>query len=234
MGIPDNWGVGVKMHTKVILNKDLATLGEEGDVKHVARGYARNFLFPRGIAVSFSELTQKMFEARKDEIEARKIQKRKDAAGLKERLEALEVTIVMPAGGNGRLYGAVTTQTVTDELAKAGFAIERKKVEIPGNYIKTAGKHKVTVKLYDNTTAELSVTVEAQQAKVEEKHTGAKRRLRRDEVAAENETVAETETVEVAGIETVEAQSAEVVDESADETTVAATAEETAEDSAEA
>jgi large subunit ribosomal protein L9 len=58
------------------MNKDLATLGEEGDVKHVARGYARNFLFPRGIAVPFSERTQKMFEARKDEIEARKIHKR--------------------------------------------------------------------------------------------------------------------------------------------------------------
>jgi large subunit ribosomal protein L9 len=155
----------------------------------------------------------------------------------------------MPAGGNGRLYGAVTTQTVTDELAKAGFAIERKKVEIPGNYIKTAGKHKVTVKLYDNTTAELSVTVEAQQAKVEEKHAGTKRRPRRDETAAENETaevaeteavaenepVAETEAVEAAETETVEAQTAEVVavDESMAETTTAAT-EKTAEDSAEA
>jgi large subunit ribosomal protein L9 len=173
------------MHTKVILNKDLATLGEEGDVKHVARGYARNFLFPRGIAVPFSERTEKMFEARKDEIEARKIQKRRDAAGLKEKIEALDVIIVMPAGGNGRLYGAVTTQTVTDELAKAGFVIERKKIEIPGNVIKIAGKHKLTVKLYDNTTAELSVTVEAQQAKVEEKPITTKRRSFRDEAVAE-------------------------------------------------
>jgi large subunit ribosomal protein L9 len=186
------------MHTKVILNKDLATLGEEGDVKHVARGYARNFLFPRGIAVPFSERTQKMFEARKDEIEARKMQKRKDAAGLKERIEALDVIIVMPAGGNGRLYGAVTTQTITDELAKQGFAIERKKVEIPGNYLKTAGKHKVTIKLYDNTTAELAVTVEAQQAKVEEKPAVSKRRSHRDEAVAEAPTEATGESAEVA------------------------------------
>jgi large subunit ribosomal protein L9 len=211
------------MHTKVIMNKDLSTLGEEGDVKHVARGYARNFLFPRGIAVPFSERTQKMFEARRDEIEARKMQKRKDAAGLKERLETLDVTIVMPAGGNGRLYGAVTTQTVTDELAKSGFAIERKKVDIPGNYIKTAGKHKVTVKLYDNTLAELSVTVEAQQAKVEEKPAITKRRTRRDEAAAQ------TDAVEVSKTEPAEAQgesaevAAEPVNESAAETTVAST-----------
>jgi large subunit ribosomal protein L9 len=199
-----------KMHTKVILNKDLSTLGEEGDVKHVARGYARNFLFPRGIAVPFSERTQKMFEARKDEIEARKLQKRKDAAGLKERIEALDVVIVMPAGGNGRLYGAVTTQTVADELAKAGFAIERKKIEIPGNVIKTAGKHKVTVKLYDNTAADLSVTVEAQQAKVEEKP-APKKRFRHEEAAPEAEAAVATEE-SVSG-EAAVAPSADAVEE---------------------
>jgi large subunit ribosomal protein L9 len=203
------------MHTKVILNKDLATLGEEGDVKHVARGYARNFLFPRGIAVPFSERTQKMFEARKDEIEARKMQKRKDAASVKERIEALNVVIVMPAGGNGRLYGAVTTQTLSDELAKSGFAIERKKIEIPGNVIKTAGKHKVVIKLYDNTVAELSVAVEAQQEKVEEKHAVTKRRSHRDEAASEVGTVAATDEPG----ETAAESSAELPSEQAVETT---------------
>jgi large subunit ribosomal protein L9 len=187
------------MNTKVILNKDLSTLGEEGDVKHVARGYARNFLFPRGIAVPFNERTQKMFEARKDEIEARKVEKRKDAAGLKERIEALEVTIVMQVGGNGKLYGAVTTQTVVDELSKHGFAIERKKIEIPGNSIKSAGKHKVVIKLYDNTSAELSITIEAQQAKAPEKSAATKKRHRHDEVAAEAEVTAEAVSIAETG-----------------------------------
>jgi large subunit ribosomal protein L9 len=173
------------MNTKVILNKDLATLGEEGDVKYVARGYARNFLLPRGIVVPFNERTRKLFEARKDEIEARKTEKRKDAASLKERLEALELALVMPAGGNGKLYGAVTTQTVMDELAKHGIAIERKKIEIPGNSIKSAGKHKLTVKLYDNTSADVFITIEAQQAKDE---TPAKRRPYREETSVEAES----------------------------------------------
>jgi large subunit ribosomal protein L9 len=200
------------MNTKVILNKDLATLGEEGDVKHVARGYARNFLFPRGIAVPFSERTQKMFEARKDEIEARKMEKRKDAAGLKERIEALDMTIVMSAGGNGRLYGAVTTQTIADELAKNGFAIERKKIDIPGNFINSAGNHKLTIKLYDNTSAELTVTIEAQQAQAEEKPSATKKHPRRETTAPETETaeadealaepVAETAAVSEASAET--------------------------------
>ena len=80
---------------KVILNKDLSTLGEEGDVKDVARGYARNYLFPRGIALPYTPQTVKLFEARKEEIEAKKAQKRQDALGLKERLENLELTLTM-------------------------------------------------------------------------------------------------------------------------------------------
>jgi large subunit ribosomal protein L9 len=203
------------MNTKVILNKDLATLGEEGDVKHVARGYARNFLFPRGIAVPFNERTQKMLETRKDEIEARKIEKRKDAAGLKERLEALELTVIMQAGANGRLYGAVTTQTVADELAKNGFSIERKKIDIPGNVIKSAGKHKLTVKLYDNTSAEMAITIEAQQAKAEEKSAVTKKRSRREETGAEAETTENPDELDKAAAEPVPAvETATITEES--------------------
>jgi large subunit ribosomal protein L9 len=120
---------------KVILNKDLSTLGEEGDVKDVARGYARNYLFPRGIALPYTPRTVKLFEARKEEIEARKAQKRQDALGLKERLENLELSLTMPAGANGKLYGAVTSQTVADELAKQGFQIERKRIDLAGTGI---------------------------------------------------------------------------------------------------
>ena len=64
---------------KVILNVDVKSLGEEGDVKNVANGYARNFLLPRNLAVPYNEATVAIFEARKAEIEARKEQKRKDS-----------------------------------------------------------------------------------------------------------------------------------------------------------
>jgi large subunit ribosomal protein L9 len=152
---------------KVILNKDLAPLGEEGDVKDVAKGYARNYLFPRGIAFPYSDKTVKLFESRRDEIEARKVQKRQDAAGLKEKLEALELTITMPAGANGKLYGSVTSQTVADEFVKHGFQIERKRIDIGGTGFKSVGKYKITVKLYESAAAELTLTVAAQQIKTE-------------------------------------------------------------------
>ncbi|MDR3334926.1 MAG: 50S ribosomal protein L9 [Treponema sp.] len=165
---------------KVILNKDLSPLGEEGDVKDVAKGYARNFLFPRGIALPYTDHTIKVFEARRDEIEARKTAKRQDAAGIKEKLEALDLVITMPAGANGKLYGAVTAQTVVDELGKLGFSVERKRIELAGTSFKSVGKYKVMVKLYESSAAELTVTVQAQVIKTEPRVTSTKSRRRRD------------------------------------------------------
>lgn len=150
---------------KVILNKDVHPLGEEGDVKDVANGYARNYLFPRGLAMPCTDKAMKLFEARRAEIEARKAEKRKDAGALKARIEGLDLVIVMPAGANGKLYGAVTNQTLADELAKRDFKIERKRIEIPGNALKSVGKYKATVKLYESATAELVVTIQGQSSK---------------------------------------------------------------------
>jgi large subunit ribosomal protein L9 len=174
---------------KVILNKDLNPLGEEGDVKDVAKGYARNYLFPRNIALPYTERNVKLFEARREEIEARKAAKRQDAAGLKEKLEALELNVFMPAGANGKLYGAVTSQTVADELAKAGFQIERKRIELPGNSFKSVGKYKLTVKLYENAAAELTIAIQAQVIKTEERASPARKERRPRDISSASAAV---------------------------------------------
>jgi large subunit ribosomal protein L9 len=175
---------------KVILNKDLNPLGEEGDVRDVAKGYARNYLFPRGIALPYTESTIKLFESRREEIESRKSDKRKDALGLKEKLEGLELLLSMPAGPNGKLYGAVTGQTIVDELLKQGFTVERKRVELPGNTFKSIGKYKVTVKLYESAAAEVNVTVQGQEIKVEAKSPPPNRPRRRRDAEAFTEPAA--------------------------------------------
>ena len=153
---------------KVILNVDVKSLGEEGDVKNVANGYARNFLLPRNLAVPYNEATVAIFEARKAEIEARKEQKRKDSASLKDKLEALALEVVMPAGANGKLYGAVSAHVISEALAKQGFEIERKRIELPGAAIKSVGSFKVVIKLYEAQTAEVHVTVKAQNVEASE------------------------------------------------------------------
>lgn len=177
---------------KIILNKDLATLGEEGDVKEVARGYARNFLFPRGIALPYTTKTIKIIEARRAEIEARKEQKRLDARSLKEKLDSTEISVTMPAGSNGKLYGAVTNQTIADELAKNGFQVERKRIEIPGSGIKNTGKYKAIIRLYENQSAEIAVTIIGQEVKTESHSSKpAPRKGRRDRVQEESQEAQE-------------------------------------------
>ncbi|MGP1577230.1 MAG: 50S ribosomal protein L9 [Treponema sp.] len=190
---------------KVILNEDVKHLGEEGDVKDVAKGYARNYLFPRNLAVPCNDITLAQFESRREEIEQKKAVKRQNAAGLKERLEALTITIVMPAGPNGKLYGAVTNQTVADELMKLGFEIERKRIELPGLTFKSVGNYSAVLKLYESSTATVPVVVEAQpevEKPVEAKAEKRRRRHRDEEVheqpAVEEAPAPESATEEIA------------------------------------
>ena len=193
---------------KVILNEDVKHLGEVGDIKDVAKGYARNYLFPRNLAVPCNAFTLAHFESRKEEIEQRKAVKRQDAAGLKERLEALTLTIVMPAGPNGKLYGAVTNQTISDELQKLGFEIERKRIELPGLTFKSVGHYNATLKLYETAVAVLPVVVEAQPEaeKTAEVKTDKRSRRHQEESDAEPQTEAPEEAVTEGAQEEVKAE----------------------------
>lgn len=152
---------------KIILNQDVQNLGEIGDVKDVAPGYARNFLLPRDLAVVYNTKNVLVFEKKKTEIDSIKESKRKSSASLKEKLEAEEILVAMPAGANGKLYGAVTNATIADELLKKGIEMDRKKIEVPGRSVKSVGHYKVIVKLYDKEEAILKLIVEGQEVKVE-------------------------------------------------------------------
>ncbi len=157
---------------KVILNQDVPNLGEIGDVKEVAPGYARNFLLPRDLAIVYNARSVQLFEHRKNEILAIKEEKRKASASLKERIEAEELSVTMPAGANGKLYGAVTNATVADELLKKGLEIDRKKIEVPGRSIKSVGNYKIDIHLYDKEEAVLRLIVLGQEVKAEKAEEG--------------------------------------------------------------
>lgn len=144
---------------KVILNADLPNLGEEGDICDVADGYARNYLLPRKLVLKYNNQNVALLEGRRESIEKRREDKRKEAMTVKERLEGEPLVISMPAGENGRLFGSVTSATVAENLEKAGIDIERKQVDIPSKTIKSVGTTKIRVRLYDNQEAELLVEV---------------------------------------------------------------------------
>jgi large subunit ribosomal protein L9 len=170
---------------KIILNQDVVNLGEMGDIKDVADGYARNFLFPRKFAVPHNARTIAAFEKRKAEIEAHREEKRQASASLREKIEAEELSLSMPAGANGKLFGAVTSQTVYDELVRKGISVDRKKIEITDKAFKSVGNFKVTIHLYDKETATLKVAIIAQEIKKSEPKPEAHRGRRHTERAAE-------------------------------------------------
>ena len=144
---------------KVILNEDVYNLGEEGDVKDVAPGYARNFLIPKGMVVAYTKQSMGQFEQRRKAIEERKEEKRTAAMTLKDRIEALTLTLEMPAGQTGKLFGSVTNAALAERLEQEGIAIERKKIDIPGHSLKAVGTYTVLVKLYADQSANLSVEI---------------------------------------------------------------------------
>jgi len=150
---------------KIILLKDVENLGEEGDVKTVADGYGRNFLLPRGFATLFSKAGLTLIEQRQAKIEARKEEKRQAALGLKEKLQGVNVVISMPAGDNGKLFGAVTNGVVADHLAQSsGITIDRRHISIHGNAIKLVGVYDVRVRLLEREYATIKVEVKALEA----------------------------------------------------------------------
>jgi len=150
---------------KIILLKDVENLGDEGEVKTVADGYGRNYLLPRGFATLFSKAGLTLIEQRKAKIEARREEKRKTALSLKEKLQGLNVVIAMPAGDNGKLFGAVTNGVVAEHVSQAaGVAIDKRNVSIHGNAIKLVGTYDVKIRVMDREAATIKVEVKPLEA----------------------------------------------------------------------
>lgn len=146
---------------KVILNRDVASLGEEGDIKEVAPGYARNYLLPQGMVLEYNDRNLAQLEQRQADIAARKQAKREAAKDVKAKLESEPLTITMSAGENGRLFGAVTTATIADALGSRGLDIERKRIELPEATLKSVGNYKVKIRLYGDEEATIALQVAA-------------------------------------------------------------------------
>jgi large subunit ribosomal protein L9 len=150
---------------KVILNQDVAGLGEEGDIKEVANGYARNYLLPKKFALPYNKQNITQLETRRSAIEQRKEEKRREAMSIKERLENEELVFTMPAGDSGKLFGSVNNAMVVQELENRGYSFEKKRVEVPEHNIRMVGNYTVKVKLYGTEEAQLKVLVEAAEEK---------------------------------------------------------------------
>ena len=152
---------------KIILNQDVPNLGEEGDVCVVKDGYARNYLLPTGAAVLYNNENLSVFKSRAAAIEKRKVAKREASASLKEKLDAVTLKLVVSASDSGRLFGSVTSLMIQEELAKLGFSIERKRIEVASHTIKQVGMYSARIHLYENESSVIKLDVVSEAAEKE-------------------------------------------------------------------
>ena len=146
---------------EIILVEEMANLGEVGDIVSVKPGYARNYLFPRGIAIPANERQKRRVAHEKQLLES-KIQKLKAAAsGEADKLNGLTLTIEKAAGENGKLFGSVTTMEIEALLRAQGFEIDRRRILL-AEPIKTIVSTAVELKLDRDIRANISVYVVAQ------------------------------------------------------------------------
>jgi len=143
---------------EVILREEIDNLGRRGDVVKVAAGYARNYLLPKRLAVAANESNKKIVEQEKQAYLRRESKEIGDANDLARMMATVEVTIAQKAGENDQLFGSVTSQDIAAALEKAGYTIDRRKVNL-AEPIKSLGDYKVTVKLHREVSIELPVHV---------------------------------------------------------------------------
>ncbi len=143
---------------EVILREEIDNLGRRGDVVKVAAGYARNYLLPKRLAVAANESNKKIVEQEKQAYLRRESKEIGDANDLAKLMASLEVTIAQKAGENDQLFGSVTSQDIAAALEKAGYTIDRRKVNL-AEPIKSLGDYTVTVKLHREVSIELPVHV---------------------------------------------------------------------------
>ncbi|HTX56156.1 MAG TPA: 50S ribosomal protein L9 [Candidatus Acidoferrales bacterium] len=144
---------------KLILLSDVKALGKKGDVVDVAEGYARNFLLPRNLA---SEANKGALAAHADQKRAqakREAQTLADAKELATRIESTPLDVKAKAGGNGKLFGAVTNADVAHAIASTlSVDVDKHKIEIKSQ-IKALGTYPVEIKLHRNVVAKATINV---------------------------------------------------------------------------
>lgn len=152
---------------KVILTQELKGRGGEGDIVDVARGFAVNYLLPRGIAIEATPGNMKQLEQRMHNIKKRETDRVAGATGFKSALEGKTVVVTMKVGEEGRLFGSVTAPMIAAAIAEQlGVEVDRRKIETHG-HIKELGIHIVDVAVYREIKAELTVEVAAEGAEAE-------------------------------------------------------------------
>ncbi len=145
---------------KVILTEDVKAQGKKGDLINVSDGYARNFLFPKGLAVEANAANVAERNSKLASIDHRKAEEKAAATELAAKLGTLTVVMTAKAGAGDKLFGSVTSKEIAEEIKKRyGLDVDKKKIVLD-EPIRAFGAYKVAVKLHPEVSATLTVKIE--------------------------------------------------------------------------
>ena len=143
---------------KLLLKKNVADLGDLGDVVEVTRGYARNFLIPQGFAMEMNQANLQWFDAQKRRLIQQEEESKSKLRLIAGELEGASCTIIARATEEGHLFGSVTPREIATHLKQEGFEVDPKTIQLE-DPIKELGIYKVTVQLHSEITCEIKVWV---------------------------------------------------------------------------
>lgn len=192
---------------EVILREDFLPLGYVGDTVKVKRGYARNFLIPRGVAIESSAQNDRSLKHKLSAIVAKRIKKKTEAEQFGAILQQIIVELTLKVGVGGKSFGAITARDIEAALKTLGYTVDRRQIRLV-DAIKSAGAHKAEVKLHSEVTVPLQIKVLAAQVAAPAE-VAAKAKGKRGSKKKDAEEGAQEAGEETASAETSDAESAE-------------------------
>lgn len=150
------------MTMKVILLQDVKELGKKDTIVNVSDGYARNFLFPKKLAVEASEGAMKTIADKKSSEANKKNMELQAAKELADKLNKVEVNIKTKSGENGKLFGSITSKDIADIIKNQHkIPVDKKKI-VMSDAIKATGTYQIEIKVYPEISAKVKVIVTAE------------------------------------------------------------------------
>ena len=144
---------------KVILKEDIKGVGKKDQIINASDGYARNFLFPKNLAVEANNENMSKLKAKQDSNAYKKSQEKEEAQKIAQKLSKIQLKIPVKAGENGKIFGGVSAKEIADVLKEEyKIEVDKKKIELKET-IKTLGIRTVNIKLYEGVIGNLKIDI---------------------------------------------------------------------------